>query len=124
MRVIEAAMTNPVPVLSDDEAYRIVEEMGLGLTFRSCSCGQLPCARLRPLRDALKTARDTSANDAAIRMRDLCVAKVKLMADEWQILWDKDLTDDHSEKIVYVQAANQIILSLESLTLEGEQEKQ
>lgn len=42
---------------SDDLPYRIVEEMGLGLTFRSCTCGQLPCARLRPIRDALEAVR-------------------------------------------------------------------
>lgn len=50
-------MTDTIKEISDDDAYRIVEEMGLGLTFRSCTCGQLPCARLRPLRDALTTAR-------------------------------------------------------------------
>lgn len=44
-------------VTDDNLPYRIVEEMGLGLTFRSCTCGQLPCARLRPLRDALEAAR-------------------------------------------------------------------
>ena len=52
--------------VSDDEAYRIVEEMGLGLTFRSCSCGQLSCARLRPLREALTTVRK-EAREAAFR---------------------------------------------------------
>src|ERR1051325_10290433 len=34
-------------------AYAIVEQMGLGFEFRNCSCGQLPCARLRPIVDAL-----------------------------------------------------------------------
>lgn len=43
--------------IADDLPYRIVEEMGLGLTFRSCTCGQLPCARLRPIRDALDAVR-------------------------------------------------------------------
>jgi hypothetical protein len=50
-------MAEQVKTLSDDEAYRIVEEMGFGLTFRSCTCGQLPCARLRPIRDALEAVR-------------------------------------------------------------------
>lgn len=43
--------------IADDLPYHIVEEMGLGLTFRSCTCGQLPCARLRPIRDALEAVR-------------------------------------------------------------------
>lgn len=63
-------------------------------------------------------------HDTATAMRDLCVEKVKLIADEWQMLWEKDLTGDHSEKIVYVQAANQIILALESLTLDQVEQKQ
>lgn len=48
----------------DDLPYRIVEEMGLGLTFRSCACGQLPCARLRPLRDALEAVRQDARERA------------------------------------------------------------
>lgn len=36
-----------------DLAYAIVEQMGLGLEFRNCRCGQFPCARLRPIVDAL-----------------------------------------------------------------------
>lgn len=44
----------PAPERDDyDLAYKIVEQMGLGLEFRNCSCGQLPCARLRPIVDAL-----------------------------------------------------------------------
>jgi uncharacterized membrane protein len=50
---------------ADDLPYRIVEEMGLGLTFRSCTCGQLPCARLRPLRDALEAVRRDERERAA-----------------------------------------------------------
>lgn len=54
----------------EDEAYRIVEAMGLGLTFRSCTCGQLPCARLRPIRDALEAARKETVKE--IRQCDKC----------------------------------------------------
>ena len=36
-----------------DLAYEIMEEMGLDFKVRNCSCGQLPCARLRPVADAL-----------------------------------------------------------------------
>jgi len=36
-----------------DLAYAIMEEMGLGFKVRNCSCGQLPCLRLRPIADAL-----------------------------------------------------------------------
>src|SRR5690349_7406356 len=36
-----------------DLAYAIMEEMGLGFKVRNCSCGQLPCARLRPIAEAL-----------------------------------------------------------------------
>jgi len=38
----------------NDLAYSIVEQMGLGFKVRNCSCGQLPCARLRPIVDALR----------------------------------------------------------------------
>jgi hypothetical protein len=36
-----------------DAAYEIMEQMGFGFKVRNCSCGQLPCARLRPIADAL-----------------------------------------------------------------------
>jgi hypothetical protein len=36
-----------------DLAYAIMEEMGLGFKVRNCSCGQLPCLRLKPIADAL-----------------------------------------------------------------------
>lgn len=43
-----------VPERDDSNlAYAIVEQMGLGFEFRNCSCGQLPCVRLRPIVDAL-----------------------------------------------------------------------
>lgn len=60
--------------IADDLPYRIVEEMGLGLTFRSCTCGQLPCARLRPLRDALEaiaTAMRSACVEVAEQFREL-----------------------------------------------------
>jgi hypothetical protein len=57
-------------------------------------------------------------SEQATTMRTACVEKVKQMADDWQVTWEKDLTGDHSEKIVYVQAANHIVLALESLTLD------
>lgn len=60
------------PQISDDLPYRIVEEMGLGLTFRSCTCGQLPCARLRPIRDALEAVRRNE--------RERCAKLAELMA--------------------------------------------
>jgi hypothetical protein len=44
-----------------DAAYKIVEQMGFGFEFRHCSCGQLPCARLRPIVTALTTARKEQA---------------------------------------------------------------
>lgn len=60
--------------IPDDLPYRIVEEMGLGLAFRSCTCGQLPCARLRPLRDALKAvARDERERALTDAARQECV---------------------------------------------------
>jgi hypothetical protein len=46
----------PRAAADDDDyelAYKIVEEMGLGFKVRNCSCGQLPCLRLRPIADAL-----------------------------------------------------------------------
>lgn len=64
--------------IADDQPYRIVEEMGLGLTFRSCTCGQLPCARLRPLREAL----EATGRDAATRMREACVSEILVMKAE------------------------------------------
>lgn len=39
-----------------DLAYAIVDQMGLGFEFRNCSCGQLPCARLKPIVEALLKA--------------------------------------------------------------------
>lgn len=34
-------------------AMEIVEQMGLGYEFRNCSCGRLPCTRLKPIINAL-----------------------------------------------------------------------
>lgn len=82
MKFIEVQPKTETPEqIADDLAYRIVEEMGLGLTFRSCSCGQLPCARLRPLTDALRTVKQSerercakiaeSHRDAAYRLEEV-----------------------------------------------------
>lgn len=64
--------TETLEEIADDLPYRIVEAMGLGLTFRSCTCGQLPCARLRPLRDALETVRRDE--------REKCAKLAEMMA--------------------------------------------
>jgi hypothetical protein len=37
-----------------DLAYSVAEEMGLGFKVRNCSCGELPCARLKPIVTALQ----------------------------------------------------------------------
>ena len=67
----------------DDLPYRIAEEMGLGLTFRLCARGQLPCARLRPIRDTLATVRQDE--------RERC-AKI---ADTWTNSHSCDVHDDN-----------------------------
>lgn len=47
-------MSKPEPTSQDyDIAMNTVEQMGLGYEFRNCSCGELPCARLRPIASAL-----------------------------------------------------------------------
>lgn len=107
--------------IMDDLPYRIVEEMGLGLTFRSCACGQLPCARLRPLRDAFEAI--------AATMRSQCLQKVRELRDGWLERESAHL-DSHGtcpaaeDLSKQVSAANKIIAALESLPLDQvEQEK-
>lgn len=56
-----------------DLAYKIVEKMGLGFEFRSCRCGQLPCARLKPIVDALKDERAEVWKDV-LKIAEECVA--------------------------------------------------
>lgn len=57
-------------------------------------------------------------------MRSRCVEKVEAMADEWTLLWQKDLTGDHGDKHVYSMVARKIAKELKSLPLEQvEQEK-
>lgn len=87
--------------IAGDLPYRIVEEMGLGLSFRSCTCGQLPCARLQPLRSALE--------NIATSMHSACLGAVKL-------LWSTNKSND------YNGAINDAVAALESVSIQ-EQEK-
>lgn len=104
-----------VVAIADDLPYRIIEEMGLGITFRSCTCGQLPCARLQPLREALENVR----RSAALSMRSRCVERVREMVP----IGDGCGWDDSYGQI-WRQACAEIIAALESLPLEqGEEGK-
>lgn len=76
------------------------------------------------LLDHADSAIDRAIDAAAASMRSACVEKVKAMAEEWQMLWEKDLTGDEADKIIYVQAANHIIIALESITLQDHETKQ
>lgn len=99
--------------IPDNLPYRIVEAMGLGLTFRSCTCGQLPCARLRPLRDALKTAR----REAATAMRDKCALHLQATADALDV---RQETECPSGTAFNSEAAlrRRIAVELQSLTVQ------
>lgn len=66
-------------------------------------------------------------NNTATRMRDRCVAKVKSLADAYKRKSDDQFKQEHwtshEHFLSEYNAACEIITALESLTLEGEQEK-
>lgn len=70
-----------------------------------------------------KVLSQANNSNAATRMRDLCVAKVKALRDEWWRLASIGPTVEFAKKRIRSDAADDIIKELESLTLEGEQEK-
>lgn len=95
-------------MLDDNLPYRIVEEMGLGLTFRSCACGQLPCARLRPIRDALEAVRRDERERCARAICLFCAEPehygLPKEIEGSKRLWHDDLRND-CNGVVQCQAA-------------------
>jgi hypothetical protein len=70
-------------------AYAIMEEMGLGFKVRNCSCGQLPCARLRPIAEALakcaatpRATGETEVEAALAELREMFPGKAILIRRE------------------------------------------
>lgn len=75
--------------------------------------------------DEWRLALTAILNDAATRMRDRCVGKMKELRDEWESKRNElePLSKMRNRYDAAFCAANEAIVALQSLTLEHEQEK-
>ena len=112
-----------------DLAYSIVEQMGLGFEFRHCSCGQLPCARLRPIVDALDQ-REREVRERLIRV--LGIKEVEDLAYHaigvWQAFEESSLFNNSVENGQRirdaVEGARQIAATAAAIRRDSAQEQQ
>lgn len=81
-----------------------------------CELKQIAKAGIGEVSSVGTVMKENAVTDFRTGVINLCKEK----AAEWQVLWDRDASGDHDEKIYMVKAANELIVAIENLDHKGE----